>query len=263
MPAMTKQPFLDTPFLDTQGIAAYLGVNEKQIYTLIHERGLPATKITGKWLFPVPLVDRWIEASVINMPEQLPFLQDARELLLIAGSDDPLFLKVIGLFRRQYPEVLILESRTGSSDGLLAMGKGLVHLACVHLMDSEGEYSPSYIAGKAGEAAVVAFTERNQGLLLARGNSAGIITLIDATDKGFRWAVRDVGTGTRALLERELDLAGIEAAQPSSKVVLPKMRSARTFGAWPRYMRATPKTCCMPRPATSDMAAGLFSGTSR
>jgi len=55
---------LNRPFLDTREIAQYLGINEKQVYTLIHDRDLPATKITGKWLFPRHLVDRWIEAHV-------------------------------------------------------------------------------------------------------------------------------------------------------------------------------------------------------
>ena len=64
-------------FLDTQQVADYLGVHEKQVYTLIHDRGLPATKITGKWLFPRHLVDRWLEANVINMPEVPSLLQSA------------------------------------------------------------------------------------------------------------------------------------------------------------------------------------------
>ncbi len=38
--------------LTTKEIAKLLGVNEKMVYSLISEKGLPATKITGKWLFP-------------------------------------------------------------------------------------------------------------------------------------------------------------------------------------------------------------------
>jgi excisionase family DNA binding protein len=221
---MTKQTLPNTPFLDTQGVAVYLGVNEKQVYTLIHERGLPATKVTGKWLFPVHLVDRWVEAAVINMPEQLPFLQEAKQLLLIAGSDDPLFLKTLALFRHRNPGTLTLQSRTGSTDGLVALGKGLVHMACAHLVDAEGEYSSEYIRELAGtdiatDVAVVTFAARNQGVVLAHGNPHGIKSFDDATLEKLKWATREVGTGTRALMERELDLAGKEMKLISASAV--------------------------------------------
>lgn len=217
---MTRQPFPDTPFLDTQGIAGHLGVNEKQVYTLIHDRGLPATKITGKWLFPVHLVDRWVESAVINMPEQLPFLQETKQLLLIAGSDDPLFLKTLALFRRRNPGTLTLQSRTGSTDGLLALGKGLVHIACAHLLDREGNYSPAHIRGLAGtDVAVVTFASRTQGIVLGPGNPHKVEGFKEATKPGLKWAIREVGTGTRALMERELDLMDIDLTEVSPNPV--------------------------------------------
>ena len=193
-------------FLDTQAVAAYLGINEKQVYTLIHERGLPATKITGKWLFPRHLVDRWLESSVANVPLAEPFLREEKDLLLIAGSDDPLFMKLIALFRRKNPGTVTLQSRAGSGDGLLALRKGLVHIACVHLMDPEGGYGAEHLRERLGEnIAVLGFAVRTQGLLLPPGNPLGINGIDDTPGRGLRWAVREVGTGTRALMDRELD----------------------------------------------------------
>jgi len=197
---------MEKRFLDTQEIAAYLDVNEKQVYTLIHERGIPATKITGKWLFPRHLVDRWVEASVTNVPTAEPFLADEKDLLLIAGSDDPLFSKLINLFRRANREVVTLQSRAGSGDGLLALRKGLVHIACVHLMDPEGGYSANFLRERLGEEiAVVAFVIRTQGLFLPPGNPQDIKEMDDTLGSDLRWAVREVGTGTRALMDREFD----------------------------------------------------------
>jgi len=198
-------------FMDTQQVSDYLGVHEKQVYTLIHDRGLPATKITGKWLFPRHLVDRWLESTVINMPETQPFLKRAGELLLIAGSDDPLFVKLLALFRKRSPEILVLQSRAGSRDGLMALKKGLVHIACVHLVDPEGGYGTGYISNLLGEdIAVVTFAERAQGILLGPGNPLSIQGLQDAFGKSIRWAVRDAGTGTRALMDLEMDRSGID-----------------------------------------------------
>ncbi len=207
-------------FLDTQQVADYLGVHEKQVYTLVHDRGLPATKITGKWIFPRHLVDRWLEASVINMPDLQSFLQNAPDLLLIAGSDDPLLVRLLALFRTRHTETLVLQSRAGSRDGLTALKKGLVHLACVHLVDPEGGYTTRHIREYLGDdIAVVHFAGRQQGLILEPGKLESVGNLAGAFTMDFRWALRDVGTGTRVLMDMEMDRLGIDPGHVTSGAV--------------------------------------------
>ena len=46
--------------LSTKEVAELLNVNEKMVYSLVSDKGLPATKITGKWLFPRHLVEQWV-----------------------------------------------------------------------------------------------------------------------------------------------------------------------------------------------------------
>ncbi len=43
-------------FLTVRQLADYLQVNEKKVYSLVREGALPATKLTGKWLFPRDIV---------------------------------------------------------------------------------------------------------------------------------------------------------------------------------------------------------------
>ena len=205
-------------FLDTQQVADFLGVHEKQVYTLIHDRGLPATKITGKWLFPRHMVEQWLEASVINTPEVQSILQAASELLLIAGSDDPLLARLIALYRKEYPACLVLQSRAGSSDGLTALKRGLVHIACVHLVDPQGGYTTDHIRDLLGEdIAVVHFAGRSQGVILNPGQGGSIKDLSEALGSGLKWAIRAVGTGTRALMDMEMDRLGIDPGPVLSK----------------------------------------------
>jgi putative molybdopterin biosynthesis protein len=204
---------LDRPFLDTREIAKYLGINEKQVYTLIHDRDLPATKITGKWLFPRHLVDRWVEAHVNSIPATEPFLERATGLLLIAGSDDPLLNRLIGLYRRRHPDVIALRSGAGSSEGLLALRRGLCHIACVHLPHPEGGFSTDHLDEIFGDDAVaVTFAIRSQGLLLSAGNPHRLSTLQGAAAADLHWALREPGTGTRAWFDRTLDRFGIDPA---------------------------------------------------
>ncbi len=201
--------------MDTREAAEFLGVNEKQIYTLIHERGLPGTKVTGKWVFPRHLVERWIESSVVNMPGEEQFLARARGLLLIAGSDDPLLTYLISLYRNRFPDTIPLQSRAGSSEGLMALKKRICHIACLHLINPEGDgYNTDYLAEAMGEEVVaVSFAMRTQGILLSPGNPLGVESLQDLVRRKARLINREVGTGTRLLLDRELDRAGLNPAQ--------------------------------------------------
>ncbi len=198
---------MDSSLLDTRQAADYLGVNEKQIYTLIHERGLPGTKITGKWVFPREMLARWIESSVVNVPEDISILARAEDLLLIAGSDDPLLGYAASLFRKRHPEIIPLRSRAGSSEGLLALKRRVCHIACIHLLDEEGEgYNMGHLVESIGDMAVlVGFAKRTQGLILPSGNPLGIKSLKDLAGGKIRFANREVGTGTRLLLDSELD----------------------------------------------------------
>ena len=206
---------MESRLMDTREAAEFLGVNEKQIYTLIHERGLPGTKVTGKWIFPRHLVERWIESSVVNMPGEEQFLARARGLLLIAGSDDPLLTYLISLYRGRFPDTIPLQSRAGSSEGLMALKKRICHIACLHLINPDGEgYNTDHLAETLGEEIVaVSFAIRTQGILLFPGNPMGIESLQDLVRLKARLINREVGTGTRLLLDRELDRSGLNPSQ--------------------------------------------------
>jgi putative molybdopterin biosynthesis protein len=115
------------------------------------------------------------------------------------------------LFSKRSPDILVLQSRAGSRDGLMALKRGLVHIACVHLVDPEGGYATDHIRDLLEEdIAIVTFAERTQGIMVGPGNPSAVKDLSDAFTKELRWAVREVGTGTRALMDMEMDRLGID-----------------------------------------------------
>jgi putative molybdopterin biosynthesis protein len=79
-------------YMSVKQVASYLQLNEKKIYALVSEGLIPATKITGKWMFPRELVDRWM------MDSSHGGLFTDR--MVIAGSDDPLLQRVLTIFAR-------------------------------------------------------------------------------------------------------------------------------------------------------------------
>ncbi|MEJ2577387.1 MAG: substrate-binding domain-containing protein, partial [Gammaproteobacteria bacterium] len=77
-------------FMSVKQVAAYLHLNEKKIYALVNEGSIPATKVTGKWMFPRELIDRWMMDAAHG-----GLLTDR---LVIGGSDDPLLYRVVTAF---------------------------------------------------------------------------------------------------------------------------------------------------------------------
>ena len=115
--------------LSTREVAQFISVNEKMVYTLVAEKGLPATKITGKWLFPRHLVEQWLEANTINYPEPRRDLPPYEGLLIVAGSNDPLLEKTLNLFNSLHPEHMAVFGNLGSLGGLRALRHHRCHMA--------------------------------------------------------------------------------------------------------------------------------------
>jgi excisionase family DNA binding protein len=197
--------------LSTKEVAEFLNVNEKMVYSLISEKGLPATKITGKWLFPRHLVEQWIEANTINYPDNGYRLPPYDGLLIITGSNDPLLDRAISIFNHQASKQLAVFGNLGSMGGLRALRQGLCHIASSHLLqEDEAEYNFDFAFKELDEMpAVVNFCRREQGILVPKGNPKKIASMADLAQPGMKIVNRSLSTGTRLLLDKELKKAGI------------------------------------------------------
>ena len=195
----------------TREVAERLGVNEKMVYTLIAEKGLPATKVTGKWLFPKHLVDQWIENHTVNIPETEGRLPPYQGLLIITGSNDYLLDQTISLFNTKHAGQVAVFGNLGSMGGIRALRQNLCHIASSHLLqENNSEYNFDHAARELDPIpAVVNFCRREQGILLQPGNPKHITGVGDLAKNGVRIVNRPLGTGTRLLFDRELKKAGI------------------------------------------------------
>ncbi|MBU4316483.1 MAG: helix-turn-helix transcriptional regulator [Proteobacteria bacterium] len=197
--------------LSTKEVAQLLGINEKMVYTLVAEKALPATKITGKWLFPRHLVEQWVEANTINYPQAPAHLPPYEGLLIIAGSNDPLLEKAISLFNSTYTEHIAVFGNLGSLGGLKALRQNLCHMASSHLLqDNEQEYNFEFAQQELENApAIVNFCKREQGIILQKGNPKNIQGISDLVKPGIKIINRSSSTGTRLLFDKALQAEGI------------------------------------------------------
>lgn len=201
--------------LSTKEVAQFLNVNEKMVYTLVAEKGLPAAKVTGKWLFPRHLVEQWVETATINYPDVNDPLPPYEGLLILAGSNDLLLDKTIGLFNDRFPDHIAVMGNLGSMGGLNALRHRKCHVAASHLLHDKGqEYNFNYISKQMRPIpAIVNFCYREQGLLIHKSNPKAIQSVEDLANPEVRIANRPLGTGTRLLLDHELKKLGIIAEQ--------------------------------------------------
>ena len=204
--------------MNTKEVAKHLGIHEKQVYALIKSKRIPATRITGKWVFPRKLIDEWIESNAQTGLEQAR--QKSRRMvgaLLASGSNDPLLDILQTYLKRTYPEFYLFSASTGSTEGLKALNSGYTDIAWSHLLDPKtNEYNipfiPTYLPNI--KPVVVNLFYRDLGFIVGSKNPLGIRGFEDLARKGVKFVNRQKGSGTRVLLDHHLKSLRI----PSSKI---------------------------------------------
>ncbi len=196
-------------YMNTSELSRYLGINEKKIYALIIEKGLPATKVTGKWLFVDKLIDIWIENSMENHPLTLNW---PKGILMIAGSNDPLLDLTVNEAAKAETRFFSFFCNTGSLGGLSMLKNGKAHISVAHLLDSkEEEYNLPFIDSclPGFSMMVINFAYRQQGLIIKADNPLKIKGPEDLHRQEIKFINRQPGSGTRMLLDGYLKKSGI------------------------------------------------------
>lgn len=202
-------------FLTTKEVAKLLHVNDKMVYTLVNDKGLPATKVTGKWLFPRRLVEEWLETHILNLEKHTIRQLSDDGILLFAGSDDLLFQKTLTLFHNTYPSNVGFFANIGSMGGLKSLRHGLCHIGVCHLLqDDNKEYNFDFADQELDKSPVfVNFSRRQQGLLVQKDNPKAIRSISDLARKDLSIVNRPLGTGTRLLFDYEISRSDISFSQ--------------------------------------------------
>ena len=225
-----NQDFADRPpeqetYLTVKQLAQYIHLNEKKIYALIKEGRIPATKASGKWLFPRKLVDEWLTESAHS-----GVLTDR---LIIAGSDDPLLAAALAALAEKLDgEAIVSYLPTGSRAGLALLSRRLANVAAIH-------WGPADVANRQHYTLVSQFPghsdwimvklyRRQQGIMLRRGLSDGF-TLDELLQPDMRWIFRQAGAGSQHALESHLHSRLVDARTLNVLSVEPTERQAASL----------------------------------
>ncbi len=195
-----------TDFLTTKEVAALLRIKERKVYELVAEKAIPASRVTGKLLFPKDLIDAWVRQNV-EFRDGVEGL--AERPLVMAGSHDPLLDWAI---RASECEIATLFE--GSVAGLKRLGQGRAVAAGLHMFEPvEGDWNRMHVDRHlhGRPLVLIEWCVRVQGLVVAPGNPKAITSLGDL--EGVRIALRQKDAGSRHLFDHLLGEAGIKPEQ--------------------------------------------------
>ncbi|HEX6173482.1 MAG TPA: molybdopterin biosynthesis protein [Candidatus Binatia bacterium] len=173
--------------------------------------GVITTMVHADGLLRVPsLVEGLNEGEEVEI-ELLRPREDIENTILCTGSHDLAIGVIEDQLKKHNPALKIAATNVGSVGGLLALQRGETHMAGTHLLDPEtGVYNIPDIKRTIPKVPVVLvhLAQREQGIVVARGNPKTIGSLCDLTS-GIRFVNRQAGSGTRVLLDFELKRLGI------------------------------------------------------
>lgn len=136
----------------------------------------------------------------------------AQKRLVLAGCDP-----ATGLLSRMVEKISGVEIVSAAASSKLALtwlSEGKVHIAGSHLEDPKtGEFNLPFIRKvfPGGDFSVVTFAQWEEGLVVVSGNPKRVRKVEDLVRKKIRFVNREPGSGSRALIDKLLENAGMEA----------------------------------------------------
>lgn len=215
--------FGNDPFMSVKQVAEYLQVNEKKIYALVGDGRIPATKVTGKWMFPKELVDRWMLNSAHG-----GLLTDR---LIVGGSDDPLLYRLVLAFAQDAgAHALISYSPTGTRLGLDLLHANRVDACGIHWgPDNESELRHPALLRQYSQHhkwVLIRAFRREQGLMVHPLVSREIEQPEKLLEPRFRWILRPAGAGAQRFLMEVLGQFGCSCDELNSQATAYSEREA-------------------------------------
>jgi putative molybdopterin biosynthesis protein len=212
----------------TKKIASKLGVEEflrvklgevggRIVATPLPRGAGTITSITeADGIIRIPNHVEGINDNEIVAAELLRPLPAIRQTIVIVGSHDNSLDVLADQLKAGHSELTLSSSHVGSMGGLMAIKRGLCHLAGTHLLDTtDGTYNVSYLKKYLPGTPVklVHLVQRDQGLIVKKGNPKQIGGIADLSRKEVSFINRQIGAGTRILLDYKLDQLNIKAAE--------------------------------------------------
>ncbi|MCL2766636.1 MAG: molybdopterin biosynthesis protein, partial [Peptococcaceae bacterium] len=178
--------------------------------------GVLTSLIRADGIIRVPSLSEGYNTGESAPVELIRPLKEIKNTTVIIGSHDITLDVLANYLRIKYPASSLSSAHVGSMGGLSAIMRGEAHCAGMHLLDEEsGVYNVTYIKKllPGRKIALMNLVYREQGLIVAPGNTKNIRGLEDLLNPGISYVNRQRGSGTRLLLDYELAKRGLDPEQ--------------------------------------------------
>jgi len=192
-------------------------VGEKTVAIPLPRGAGSVTTLSGaEGIIRIPSVSEGMAGGEETQAELLVNSRDIDNTILIIGSHDMTLDILSDEIKKNTDGIRIASANVGSLGGLIALKKGAAHIAGSHLLDTRtGEYNTSYIAKylKGLPVHVFNLVEREQGLIIQKGNPKGIRGIEDLIRDDIAFVNRQPGSGTRVLFDYKLHEMDIDPSR--------------------------------------------------
>ena len=150
------------------------------------------------------------ESATVELLHPLSLIKNT---IVAVGSHDNTLDIIADQIKAGHSSLTLSSSHVGSMGGLMAIKKGVCHLAGSHLLDiDDGSYNISYIKKYLLNTKVklINLVFRDQGLIVSPGNPKTIKGIEDLDRNDITFINRQAGSGTRILLDYKLNQLGME-----------------------------------------------------
>jgi len=130
----------------------------------------------------------------------------------IIGSHDLSLGILRDMLKNRFPDHDLISTHVGSMSGIMAFKKGITDLCTTHVLDENDKvYNISVVKKYVPDRnwLLVTIAKRTQGLIVQKGNPKSLSGIGDITKDGVTFVNRQVGSGTRILLDAMLKEKGI------------------------------------------------------
>ncbi len=197
--------------LTPQEVAVTLKIAKNTVYELIKRGELSAYRVGKK--IRVDLEDVYSYKDRKKSINTSPCLKEfsAEKGFVICGQD--IILDILLRHLEQHPKgIRATRSYTGSYNGLSELYRGNVQVVAAHIWDSEtGQYNLPYIRKilPGIPCVVIHLATQLQGFYVFKGNPKGIRNWEDLKRSDLTMVNREIGSGTRILLDEHLIRLGL------------------------------------------------------
>lgn len=187
-------------------VAQLLKVSKLTTYDLVKKGELPVFRVGRQMRIDALDLEAYIEKQKISNTDATskPMTRD-HQTIIISGQD--IVLDLLGKYIIKNNHFKTLRSHEGSLNGLIALYKGEIDIASLHLYDGDtGEYNIPYVKKFFISQPYILFNvvSRKAGFYVQKGNPLHIHTFKDLANPNVLIMNREKGSGIRTLLDEQL-----------------------------------------------------------